>query len=83
MYNQFQRMTLQTLSRQLLAGKILIAVGMILLICWTDYFLDLVRPIDFWDVSPLPAAAAVVVIGVKLARCRSIEQSQMPTLLLK
>ncbi len=51
----------------MLVGNFLIVTGMGLLAVWARYFLDLVIPIDLWDISPLPVAIATILIGVKIA----------------
>ena len=61
-------MTPTTTEPRLLAGKILVVSGIVLFALWTYYFIQLVRPIDIWDFSPLPVALAVVLIGVKVTR---------------
>jgi hypothetical protein len=55
---------------RLVAGRFLMAVGAGLLIGWTYYYVTLLRPIDWWDASPLPVAIALFLIGAKLARYR-------------
>jgi hypothetical protein len=58
------------LQSRLVAGRFVMAVGAGLLLVWTYYYLTLLRPIDWWDASPLPVAVAVFLIGAKLARYR-------------
>src|ERR1700735_2062065 len=53
---------------RLLVGKLLVVVGIALLILWVYYFVQLVRPIDVWDVCPLPVGFALILIGVKASR---------------
>jgi len=54
--------------RRRLACRLLVVAGVALFSCWAYYFLDLVRPVDVWDFSPLPVALAAILLGVKIAR---------------
>ena len=50
-----------------LLGKLLLVAGIGLLALWAYYFVSLVRPTDVWDLSPLPVALALIVVGVRFA----------------
>jgi hypothetical protein len=76
-------MTGRTLRHRLLAGKLLIAVGIGFLASWIYYFVALVRPIDYWDFSPLPVAAAAILIGIRIARHGERQLTQAPILFSK
>ena len=54
--------------RRQLACRLLVVAGVALFSCWAYYFLDLVRPVDPWDLCPLPVALAAILIGIKLTR---------------
>jgi hypothetical protein len=60
-------MAVAIVKPRLFVGKLPIVTGIALFIPWAGYFIQLVRPIDVWDFRPLPAAFAVIPIGVKVA----------------
>jgi len=60
-------MTSAALKPRSLAGKLLVAIGIVLVALWMRYFVQLVRPIDVWDFCPLPVALTFILLGVRFA----------------
>jgi hypothetical protein len=61
-------MTVPATRRRSRAGRFLIGAGVGLFSPWAYYFLNLVRPADAWDFSPLPVALGAILIGIRRAR---------------
>jgi hypothetical protein len=59
-------------EERLLIGRLLAAAGIMLFGLWIFYFMHLVRPIDAWDFSPLPAAIALLLLGGRFVGLRKI-----------
>ena len=61
-------------------GKGLIGASLALLAVWVSYFVNLARPIDLWDYSPLPVLLALLLIGFRLVRSATSQLMRLSTI---
>src|SRR5947207_13831448 len=58
-------MTSTNVKSRSLLGRLLLLAGIGLFGLWAYYFVSLARPTDVWDISPLPFALALIVVGAR------------------
>jgi hypothetical protein len=61
-------------------GMLLTVAGVLLFTFWAWYFIDLVRPTDVWDFSPIPVAVASIFVGATLGGLGVSASIARPTL---